>query len=540
MRTRPSSHGPPPRPPITGIDTAFATAAPASGPEWRKSSIAAPAASSAFASLTSSATGRWPWNSANTSMPALTSARTRSAEASTLTISAPPSSTSRFASSTEPDGTSQLRSARFTPRRTALQTISISPIVTGASAERPQRFVPTESPTETMSTPARSAIAAICASHATTATILRAWRFISRSAAIVMRSMSRQYTKRPMIIDIHGHYTTEPQKLLSFRDKQLAGLADAMRKPATSELGITDEELVASVQPQLKLQKERGSDLTIFSPRAAGMAHHVGTEATGIEWTRMPTDLIHRICNLLPENFAPVGQLPQHPGVPPKNCIAELERLAKLGFVGVNLNPDPAGGYWTDPPLTDKGWWYPLYEKLAELEMTAMIHVTSSCNPVFHYTGAHYINGDTTAFMQLIQGNVFKDFPTLKFVIPHGGGAVPFHWGRYRGLAIEMKKPPLTEHLLKNVFFDTCVYHQAGIDCMAKVIPVDNILFASEMLGAVKGVDLETGHNYDDTKRYIDKLQLSSGDRVKIFEFNARRVYPRLDKRLKARKEKAA
>ena len=186
-----------------------------------------------------------------------------------------------------------------------------------------------------------------------------------------------------MIIDIHGHYTTEPQKLLAFRDKQLAGLADPMRKPATSELGITDEELLKSVEPQLKLQKERGSDLTIFSPRAAGMAHHVGTEATGVEWSRMSNDLIHRICTLLPKNFAPVGQLPQHPGVSPKNCIPELERLAKLGFLGVNLNPDPAGGYWTDPPLTDK-WWYPLYEKMAELEMTAMIHVTSSCLSLIH------------------------------------------------------------------------------------------------------------------------------------------------------------
>jgi 4-oxalmesaconate hydratase len=269
------------------------------------------------------------------------------------------------------------------------------------------------------------------------------------------------------------------------------------------------------------------------------MAHHVGSEATGIEWSRMSNDLIHRICTLLPDNFAPVGQLPQHPGVSPKNCVPELERLAKLGFVGVNLNPDPAGGYWTDPPLTDK-WWYPLYEKLCELDMTAMIHVTSSCNPNFHYTGAHYINGDTTAFMQLLQGNLFKDFPTLKFVIPHGGGAVPFHWGRYRGLAQEMKKPLLGEHLLKNVFFDTCVYHYPGIELMTKVIPIDNILFASEMLGAVKGIDPETGHYYDDTKRYIDQLRtLSEADRHKIFEGNARRVYPRLDslfKKLKAQR----
>jgi 4-oxalmesaconate hydratase len=333
-----------------------------------------------------------------------------------------------------------------------------------------------------------------------------------------------------MIIDIHGHYTTEPQALHLFRDKQLAGLADSARKPTSTDLGISDEALIKSVEPQLKFQKERGSDLTIFSPRASGMAHHVGTEAVSIQWTTISNDLIHRICNLLPDNFVAVGQLPQSPGVSPRNCIPELQRIVnKLGFVGVNLNPDPSGGYWTDPPLTDRHW-YPIYEKLCELEVPAMIHVSSSCNPCFHATGAHYINGDTTAFMQLLQGNLFKDFPTLKFVIPHGGGAVPFHWGRYRGLAQDMKKPPLVEHLMTNVFFDTCVYHLPGVELLAKVIPVDNILFASEMVGAVKGIDPETGHYFDDTKRYIDQVKgLSEESRYKIFEGNARRVYPRLD-----------
>ena len=76
-----------------------------------------------------------------------------------------------------------------------------------------------------------------------------------------------------MIIDIHGHYTTEPPALHTFRDKQLAGLADSARKPTSTDLGISDEVLVKSVQPQLKFQTERGGDLTIFSPRAGGMAH---------------------------------------------------------------------------------------------------------------------------------------------------------------------------------------------------------------------------------------------------------------------------
>ena len=333
-----------------------------------------------------------------------------------------------------------------------------------------------------------------------------------------------------MIIDIHCHYTTEPKALQVFRDKQLAGLADPARKPASMDLGISDEELVNSVAPQLKLQAERGSDMTIFSPRAAGMAHHIGTEEVSKQWTTISNDLIHRLCTLLPDNFVGVGQLPQSPGVSPKNCIPELERIVnELGFVGVNLNPDPSGGYWTGPPLTDRHW-YPIYEKLCELNVPAMIHVTSCCNPNFHHTGAHYINADTAAFMQLIQGNLFKDFPALKFVIPHGGGAVPFHWGRYRGLCLSIKKIPLAEHVMQNVYFDTCVYHLPGIELLTKVVPIDNILFASEMLGAVPGIDPENGFPFDDTKRYIDQVAaLSEAERYKIFEGNARKVYPRLD-----------
>jgi 4-oxalmesaconate hydratase len=165
-----------------------------------------------------------------------------------------------------------------------------------------------------------------------------------------------------------------------------------------------------------------------------------------------------------------------------------------------------------------------------------MIHVSTSCNPAFHTTGSHYLNADTTAFMQCLTSDLFKDFPKLRFLIPHGGGAAPYHWGRFRGLAQEMKKPLLKDHLLKNIFFDTCVYHQPGIDLLTKVIPVENVLFASEMIGAVRGIDPETGFHYDDTKRYIEAAPtLSDADRKKIFEGNARRVFPRLDAALKAK-----
>ena len=336
-----------------------------------------------------------------------------------------------------------------------------------------------------------------------------------------------------MIIDCHGHYTTAPPELEAWRKRQVAALGDGSPAPLRCELAIGDDEIRDSLEKaQLKMQRERGTDLTIFSPRASFMAHHIGTEATSREWSTLCNDLVHRVCQLYPDNFIGVCQLPQSPGVRPENCIPELERCVReLGFVGCNLNPDPSGGHWKEPPLTDR-WWYPLYEKMVELEVPAMVHVSSSCNPVFHATGAHYINADTTAFMQFLTSDLFRDFPTLKFIIPHGGGAVPYHWGRYKGLAQDLKRPPLKELVLNNVYFDTCVYHYPGIELLTKVVPIDNILFASEMVGAVRGIDPDTGHHYDDTRRYVDQVQgLSADARYRIFEGNARRVFPRLGAR---------
>ena len=97
-----------------------------------------------------------------------------------------------------------------------------------------------------------------------------------------------------------------------------------------------------------------------------------------------------------------------------------------------------------------------------------------------------------------------------------------------------MKRPLLPDLMRNNIFFDTCVYHLPGIELLLKVVPIENILFGSEMVGAVRGIDPETGHYYDDTKRYFDALSLSDQQRYQLFEGNARKVYPRITARLAA------
>jgi 4-oxalmesaconate hydratase len=337
-----------------------------------------------------------------------------------------------------------------------------------------------------------------------------------------------------VIIDCHGHYTTAPAAHTDWRAAQQEAYGAGRQSPPYPE--VPDDEIRSSIEDgQLRLMRERGVDLTIFSPRASAMGHHVGDQAVSAAWARACNDLIARVVALFPDSFVGVGQLPQSPGAPIGGSVGELRRcVEELGFVGCNLNPDPSGGHWTSPPLTDR-YWYPLYEAMVELDVPAMVHVSAVTNPNFHATGSHYLNADTTAFMQFLQADLFTDFPGLRLVIPHGGGAVPYHWGRFRGLTDMLGRPALSESVLRNVFFDTCVYHQPGINLLFEVIDVDNILFGSEMIGAVRGIDPQTGHHFDDTRRYVDALPLSPTDKAKVYEGNARRVYPRLDRRLTAR-----
>lgn len=337
-----------------------------------------------------------------------------------------------------------------------------------------------------------------------------------------------------MIIDVHGHFTTAPPALQEFRDAQLAALSEG-RASAPRMVWPDDAELRAAVEHhQLRVLRERGGDVVALSPRAAGMEHHVPDQPTAVAWARVCNDLVHRVCELFPDHVAGVAQLPQVPRGEMAPLVREARRCVELlGFVGVNLDPDPSGGRWEDPPLTDEHW-FPLYEALVELDVPAMVHVSSSCSPALDTLGAHYLAADTAVFVQLMQGELFARFPGLRLVIPHGGGAVPFHWGRYRGLAARRGLPDPAS-LLDNVFFDTCVYHQRGVDLLLDVLPAHNVLFASEMLGAVRGADPETGIEWDDTLRYLRAAALSEHELAAVLGGNALRVYPRLARRLEGR-----
>ncbi|MBI2347171.1 MAG: amidohydrolase, partial [Deltaproteobacteria bacterium] len=178
-----------------------------------------------------------------------------------------------------------------------------------------------------------------------------------------------------MIIDAHTHYTTAPLQLQAYRARQIIEQA----RPPRAKIQVSDEELARSMEGQLKRMKESGIDRLLFSPQASAMGHHFGSPLVSRYWTEACNDVIARVARLWPDKISPVCQLPQSPGVGPREWVDELERCVKeLGFVGCNVNPDVAGGREPLTPSLASEWWYPLWEKMVQLDVPCTIHASAS------------------------------------------------------------------------------------------------------------------------------------------------------------------
>lgn len=325
-----------------------------------------------------------------------------------------------------------------------------------------------------------------------------------------------------VIIDAHAHYTTAPAKLQSFRARQIINQA----RPTAAKLNISDEELEQTMQPQFKRMADTGIDRLLFSPQASAMGHHFGSELISRYWSEACNDLIARIAKLWPDKVSPVCQLPQSPGVNPKSWVEELERCVReQGFIACNINPDLCSGRepWT-PSLADE-WWYPLWEKMVELDIPGTIHASASLNPAMHMTSSYYIGQHHNAAVELLSSRVFQDFPKLKLVIPHGGGAVPYQWNRHRGMHVMGGLEPF-EEAARRVYWDMAIYDAEGMELLIKRVGSDRVLFATEMFGAVNATDPKTGRNFEEVVPIFESVTgLSDEDRYNITEGNAKRLY---------------
>lgn len=328
-----------------------------------------------------------------------------------------------------------------------------------------------------------------------------------------------------MIIDSHAHVVVPPESY-----KYMAELVASRANPNFPP-SLPAESVRKAGQTIIDIMDKVGTDIQFLSPRPYMQMHSVKPAKVTALWTKHMNDLVYETVKMFPKRFRAVAGLPQYRDESPANCFAELEfRVKEQGFIGCLLNPDPTEGDGMPPPGLGEEFWYPLYEKLCELDIPALIHSAGSCQPRESYT-LKFINEESIGIISLMNSNVFEKFPNLKLIFPHGGGAIPYHMGRFRAWSVRTPGAEFFDDKLKRLHFDTTTYDKNALELLFKTVGADRVLFATENPGTGSATDPTTGRAYDDLKPVIEEISfLSEEDRRNIFECNCTKLYSRFKK----------
>lgn len=330
-----------------------------------------------------------------------------------------------------------------------------------------------------------------------------------------------------MKIDIHGHVSA-PESLYAYK----AGLLSHRGAHGRGGAGVTEQSLRDALhapnksfgnRSHLQHLDDAGVDIQLISPRPYQMMH--SEQASLVEWfTAETNDVIAGVCRIEPERFRGVAGLPQSMATDPAQWVRELHRcVSELGFVGALLNPDPHEGTAQPPSLGDR-FWYPVWEALCELDVPALLHSAGCRLPARESYSLHFIQEETLATAALVSSKVFEDFPDLKVIISHGGGAIPYQRGRFEPGAL--RQGTTYRDRLRRLYYDTCLYTRDSIELLLGAVGVDRCLFGTEKPGTGSMVDPETGRWIDDIHLLIDDIDwLDEEQRAQIFEINARGLF---------------
>jgi 4-oxalmesaconate hydratase len=324
-----------------------------------------------------------------------------------------------------------------------------------------------------------------------------------------------------MIIDSHAHIVL-PSESLKYMTELVGGRGNPAQKKK-----VSIESIRACGQQVIDIMDKVGTNMQFISPRPYLSMHSVRPSTVTELWTAHCNDLIHETVKLFPDRFRAVAGLPQYRDESPENCLKELEfRVKEQGFIGCLLNPDPTEGDGPPPPGLGHPFWYPLYEKMCELDVPALIHSASSCQPRESYT-LKFINEESIGIISLVESDIFKKFPKLKIIAPHGGGAIPYQMGRFRSWAARRNKGSFDDEV-KKIYFDTTNYDPLALELMIRVVGADRVLFGTEKPGTGSAYDNVNQRDFDDLKPVIESMQiLTDTDKKAIFSMNARRLFTR-------------
>jgi predicted TIM-barrel fold metal-dependent hydrolase len=344
--------------------------------------------------------------------------------------------------------------------------------------------------------------------------------------------------KGQKFIDIHGHMSTPPQ----FRAYAYNMVALRLN---SGDWTMPEDLVESALGAHLKMLDERNIDVQMISPRPVAMMHWERPFMVDA-WTRITNNTIHQQCELHPDRFVGVAQLPQHQSLDTYNCIPELRRcVEELGFIAAIVNPDPGADRQT--PGMNNEYWYPLYEEAQRLKTPLLVHPSISRDPRLDGISASYqynnVTEEALATLLLENSDVFDRYPELVVCVCHCGGALDRMLGD-RGQASGLQgggsvgmrlgnveqAGPREKDLSNNLTFDTCAYDPDFMATAIKQRGVRRMLFGTEVPGGgTSSLNPWTGKVADDLVPVLEHMDfLTDDDRLAILNGNARRLFPLL------------
>jgi 4-oxalmesaconate hydratase len=329
-----------------------------------------------------------------------------------------------------------------------------------------------------------------------------------------------------MIIDAHAHVNAPPE-LYAYQANLLASRGSHGR----GDPGVTDAALKDWGARTLATMDCVGTQAQLISPRPYSLSHAMTPGRTVHWWMAAVNDVIARQAALFPGRLVGVAGLPQTLEDTPADWAAALEKaVTEYGFAGCLLNPDPAEGMTYVPPLGHE-FWYPLYEKMVELDVPALVH-SSGCGNGRETYSEHFISEESIAVLTLLNSDVFQRFPTLKIIVSHGGGSVPYQIGRWRAARLHprLKQGYAVDEpfdiAIRRLWFDTVLHNPASLELLIKTVGAERCVFGTEKPGSASVPDPATGRDLDDLRPVIESFPfLGEAERALIFEQNARGLF---------------
>jgi predicted TIM-barrel fold metal-dependent hydrolase len=333
-----------------------------------------------------------------------------------------------------------------------------------------------------------------------------------------------------MIIDIHARVAAPVEFYEYFRGFiNVSGPAGR----AMTHFPLSDERLEETLKGHLAEVAAVGTDLQCIAAESSAIPSAERRAALVMNITRQLNDMVARCVKLHPDRFVGIGSLPLSLSIRPRDCAEEMERcIDELGFVGFQINPDPGEGLAETPHMGEE-FWYPLYEKLVQFDAPGLVRpglARFAREPELGYG----CQEETVAAWGILRSpQLFGDFPSLKLIIGHGGGYMPYQFGRGRAFRLnDARRNPAVESFgdsLRRLSFDTVVYDQEALELLFRIAGVDRCLFGSDRPSIASATDPRTGRALNDVRSTIDAISwLTEADRQRIYEENARSLFPRL------------